>query len=44
VLVHGDDVYHLEKQNLAEPFVDQPVKISGTLGGNDGKTIQYLEN
>jgi hypothetical protein len=43
VLVHGNDIYRLEQQDLAEPFAGQQVKISGTLGGNDGKTIHIAK-
>ena len=39
VLVHNEDVYRLEQQNLAEPFAGQQVKVSGTLGGADNRTI-----
>jgi hypothetical protein len=43
VLVHGNNVYRLEQQNLAEPFAGQQVTISGTLGGNDGTTIHIAK-
>lgn len=39
VLVHNNDVYHLDQQSMAEPFAGQQVKVSGTLGGSDNKTI-----
>ena len=38
VLVHGNEVYRLEQQTMAEPFAGAQVKIAGSLGG-DGKTI-----
>ena len=38
VLVHDNDVYRLEQQDLAEPFAGQNVRISGMLSA-DGKTI-----
>lgn len=38
VLVHKDDVYKLEQQQVAETFAGQVVSISGTLA-TDGKTI-----
>jgi hypothetical protein len=38
VLVHKNDVFRLEQQDLAEPFAGADVKISGTLSA-DGKTI-----
>ena len=38
VLVHDNDVFRLEQQNLAERFAGAQVKISGTLSA-DGKTI-----
>ena len=31
VLVNGNDVYHLEQQNMADPYAGQKVKIIGTL-------------
>lgn len=38
VLVHGNQVYRLDQQDLAKPFAGQTVKISGTLT-EEGKTI-----
>lgn len=38
VLVHGNDVYKLDQQDLAEPFAGQKVKISGAML-SDGKTV-----
>jgi hypothetical protein len=43
VLVHGDNVYRLEQQNLAEPFAGQQVKIEGTLEGTDDLTIHIAK-
>jgi len=38
VLVHKNDVFRLEQQDLAEPFAGVAVTISGSLSA-DGKTI-----
>ena len=38
VLVHGNDVYKLEQQDMAEPFAGDAVSVEGTLAA-DGKTI-----
>src|SRR5215813_15545197 len=38
VLVHKNEVYKLEQQNLADRFAGQTVKIVGSLDG-DGKKI-----
>lgn len=38
VLVHKNDVFRLEQQDLAKAYAGVPVKIFGTLS-SDGKTI-----
>ena len=38
VLVHNNDIYRLEQQDLSEQFAGQQVKITGTLSA-DNKTI-----
>lgn len=39
VLVHDNDVYRLDQQSQVEPFAGLQVRVSGTLGGSDKKTI-----
>ncbi len=42
VLVHDNDVYRLEQQNMADTYAGQSVRIVGTLS-EDGKTI-HIDN